>query len=129
MTLRKESVDSDKRKHPRFYIDLPVRYCSRSNLFSKYGRAINVSEGGLLVHLPEEIVIGQRLALKLFLHSYSELDIISPSAQVVWTGIHMRKDFTWDYPTGVRFVDIPPKDVIKLKDFLLSVTQKPSDTS
>ena len=63
MTLREESINSDKRKHPRFYIDLPVRYSSRSNLFSKYGRAINVSEGGVLVHLPEEIVIGQRLAL------------------------------------------------------------------
>lgn len=129
MTLMEESINSDKRKHPRSYIDLPVRYSSRSNLFSKYGRAINVSEGGLLVHLPEEIVIGQRLSLRLFLHFRSELDIISPSVQVVWTGIHMRKDFTWDHPTGVKFVDIPPKDMIKLKDFLMNVTQKASDKS
>jgi hypothetical protein len=41
----------------------------------------------------------------------------------------MRKDFTWDHPTGVKFVDIPPKDMIKLKDFLMNVTQKASDSS
>ena len=35
------------------------------------------------------------------------------SVQVVWTGIHMKKDFTWDFPTGVRFVDISPNDIIR----------------
>ena len=124
-----EGLNSERRKYPRFNIDLPVKYNGGTRLFPKNGRAINASEGGLLVHLQEEIVVGHRLALKLFLHSHSESDIISPSVQVVWTGIHMRKDFTWDYPTGVRFVDIPPKDMIEYKNFLMNFTQKPLDTT
>jgi c-di-GMP-binding flagellar brake protein YcgR len=126
MTLMEEGLNPERRKHPRFNIDLPVKYHSRSKLFSKYGRAVNASEGGLLVRFPEEMPIGQRLALKLFYHSRSELNIIAPSVEVIWTGIHLKKDFTWDYRTGVRFVDIPPKDMIKFKNFLMSFIQKPS---
>jgi hypothetical protein len=98
-------------------------------LFSKYGRVINASEGGLLVRLPEEIAVGQRLPLKVFFSSDSELDTIAPSVQVVWTGIHLKRDFTWDYQTGVRFVDLPPKDMMKYKNFLKGFKQNPSYAS
>ena len=124
-----KGLDSERRRYPRFNIDLPVKYDSRYHLFSKYGRAINASEGGLLVRLPEEIAVGQRLPLKLFFSSDAELDIIAPSVQVVWTGIHLKRDFTWDYQTGVRFVDIPPKDMIKYKNFLKCFKQNPLDAS
>jgi len=129
MASIENGLDSERRKYPRFSIDLPVKYNSRYHLFSKYGRAVNASEGGLLVRFPEEIAIGQRLPLRLFLHSDSELNIIAPAVQVVWTGVHLKKDFTWDYRTGVRFVDIPPNDMIKYKNFLMGFTQSPSYTS
>jgi hypothetical protein len=129
MISMEKDLDSERRKYPRFNIDLPVKYNSRYHLFSKYGRAINASEGGLLVHLPEEIAVGQRLPLKLFFHSDSEINIIAPSVQVVWTGVHLKRNFTWDYQTGVRFVDIPPKDMIKYKNFLKGFKQNPSYAS
>jgi len=129
MALMEEGLNPERRKHPRFNIDLPVKYNSRSKLFSKYGRAVNASEGGLLVRLPEEMAVGQRIALRLFYHSRSELNIIAPSVEVVWTGIHLKNDFTWDYRTGVRFVDIPPKDMIKLRNFLMGFAQEPSYSS
>ena len=124
-----KDLDSERRKHPRFNIDIPVKYNSIYHMFSKYGRAINASEGGLLVRLPEQIAVGQRLPLKLFFGSDSELSIIAPSVQVVWTGVHLKKDFTWDYQTGVRFVEIPQKDMLKYKNFLKSFKQNPSDAS
>jgi c-di-GMP-binding flagellar brake protein YcgR len=129
MAFMEEGINPERRKHPRFKIDLPVKYNSRSKLFSKFGRAVNASEGGLLVRLPEEMAVGQRLALRLFYHSLSELNIIAPSVEVVWTGIHLKNDFTWDYRTGVRFVDIPPKDMIKFRKYLMSFAQKPSYSS
>jgi len=118
------SATSEKRRYRRFDVDLPVKYNSRAYFLPKYGRALNASEGGLLVHLPEELAIGHRLALKLFLHSNSEPDVISPSVEVVWTGIHMRKNFTWDYPTGVRFVEVPAKDMVKFRNFLTGFAKK-----
>ena len=128
MELMEKSLTSEKRKHPRFNVDLPVKY-SMTNFFSKYGRAVNASEGGLLIHLPEEVEIGQRLALKLFFPSRSEPNTIETSVQVVWMGIHLRKDWAWDYRTGVRFVDISSEDKTKLKIFFTSPTQKPQYTA
>jgi c-di-GMP-binding flagellar brake protein YcgR len=127
MSMEK-SHTSEKRKHPRFYVDLPVKY-SKTTFFSKYGRAVNASEGGLLVYLPEEVGIGQNLALKLFFPSRPELNTIETSVQVVWKGIHLRKDWAWDYRTGVKFVNISSEDMNKLKNFLISHTKKPQYTA
>src|SRR5512136_2504256 len=120
------SVTSDKRKHPRFNVDLPIKY-GRTNLLFKYARAVNASQGGLLLRLPEEMEVGQHLSLKLFFPSQSELaelNTIKASVRVVWTDLHMRKDWSWDYQTGVRFVDVCTEDTTVLKNFLGSLGQK-----
>ena len=124
MELMEKSLTSEKRKYPRFNVDLPAKY-SRTSLFFKFGRVVNASEGGLLVYLPEEMGIGQRLALKLFFPDQSELNTVKASVQVVWMDIHMRKDWTWDYETGVRFVDISPEDMAILKNFLITLGREP----
>jgi hypothetical protein len=128
MELMGKNLATEKRKYPRFNVDLPVKY-SRTNLFFKYGQAINASEGGLLVSFAEKVEIGQHLALKLFFPSRSELNIIEAIVQVVWMDIHMRKDWTWDYRTGVRFEDISPENMSIFKNFLMSPPQKPAYTS
>ena len=122
------SVSSEKRKHPRFNVDLPIKY-GRTQLFLKYARAVNASQGGLLLRLPEEVEIGQHLALKLFFPSHAELSTIEASVQVVWMDLHMRKDWSWDYQTGVRFVNICAEDMTILKNFLINVEQKPPYTA
>jgi len=112
----------EKRKCRRFNIALPVKY-SKANSFFKYAQAANASEGGLLVCLPERMGIGQHLALKLFLPIRSGLNMIEAVVQVVWMDVRLRKDWTWDYRTGVRFEDISPKDKTVLKDFLINLAQ------
>ena len=122
------SVASEKRKHPRFDVDLPIRY-GRTHLLFKFARTVNASEGGLLLRLPEEVDVGQHIALKLFFPSQSELNTIKASVQVVWMDLHMRKDWSWDYETGVRFVDICAEDLTVLKNFLVNLGQKPPYTA
>ncbi len=117
------SATSEKRKYPRFSCDLPIKY-GRSQLFLKFARAVNASEGGLLLRLPEEMQVGQHIALKLFFPSQSELNTIMASVEVVWMDLHMRKDWSWDYQTGVRFVDICTEDMAVLKNFLIDIGQK-----
>jgi hypothetical protein len=90
---------------------------------------VNASEGGLLVHLPEEMGVGQRLALKLFFPSRSEFNTLETFVQVVWKDIHLRKDWTWDYRTGVKFVDIPPEHTVKLKGLLTNIVKERSYTA
>ncbi len=128
MELSEERVTSEKRKHPRVNVDLPLKY-SRTNLIFKYGRAVNASQGGLLVYLPEEMGIGQRLGLKIFVPSRSEFNTLETSVQVVWKDVRLRKDWTWDYRTGVKFVDVSPEHMNELKNFLVNIRRKPSHTA
>jgi c-di-GMP-binding flagellar brake protein YcgR len=128
MPFMEKDVAPEKRRYARFSADFPVKY-STTDSFFKSARAANASEGGLLVCLPEKMHIGQQLALKLFFPSRSELNIVETIVQVIWMGIRLRKDWTWDYRTGVKFEDISPEDMATLKSFLRSLAQKPSPAS
>jgi len=114
------TVNFEKRKHPRFSVDLPAEY-NRAELSVNQGRATNASEGGLLLYLPERIEIGNLLRLKLFFSMGSELHNIESLVEVVWTDIHLGKNWG-DYRTGVRFVDISGEDMGKLRSFLRSLS-------
>jgi c-di-GMP-binding flagellar brake protein YcgR len=120
-------VNFERRKHPRFSVDLPVEYWQINNCKSRPSHTVNVSEGGLLLHLSEPAEIGQNLRLNLFIHSGPDLDSIGAVVQVVWKDNHVGKDGV--YPTGVKFVDISAEDMDKLKKFLngLNNFQVPSE--
>ena len=113
-------VNFEKRRHPRVSLDLPVEY-SRTDLFVHQGRAMNASEGGLLLYLPEKMKIGNHLRLKLFLTIGSELNAVETLVAVVWVDLHLGKDWG-DYRTGVKFVEISAEDLDKLKGFLESLS-------
>lgn len=114
------TINFEKRRHPRFNVDLPVEY-ARSNLVITHGRVANASEGGLLVYFPEKMEVGQHLSLKLFFSFGSELNIIETLTEVVWTDVDFGKDLG-QYRTGLKFVDISLEDLEKLKGFLNSLS-------
>ena len=114
------SVNFEKRKYPRFSVDLPVEYYKLGSLVKHDGKAMNASQGGLLLYFSEPLEIGQYLRLKLFLSSDSTLSAIETITEVAWTDIHL--DEGGDYRTGVRFLDTSPEDMSKLKNFLLSLS-------
>lgn len=62
-------VNLERRRYPRFSIDLPIEYNLIPSSLSHTGRALNVSEGGVLIYLPQQIELGQHLNLKLFFAS------------------------------------------------------------
>jgi len=115
-------VNFERRKHPRFNIDLPIEYSLLPSPVSHPGRALNASEGGLLVYLSEKVEMSQLLQLKLFSPSGSELNGVELIAEVVWMDIHLGKDWG-DYRCGLRFVDISPEGLNKLKRFLRSLSE------
>jgi len=115
-------VNFERRRHPRFNIDLPIEYSLIESPISRPGRASNVSEGGLLVYFPEKIEIGQHLQLKLFFPSGSALNSIELQAEVVWIDIYLEKGWG-DYRSGLRFIDITSDDLTKLKNFLTTLSK------
>jgi len=114
------TVNFEKRKHPRFTVDLPVEH-SRSDLFVEQGHAINASEGGFLLYLAEQMETGNHLRLKLFFTIGSELNAIETVVEVVWVDMHLGKDWG-DYRTGVRLVEISTENMGKLKNFLRNLS-------
>jgi len=115
-------VNLEKRRHPRFSIDLPIEYQLIPSTIDHTGRALNASEGGLLVYLPQQIEIGQHLKIRLFFASGSHLNSIEGVAEVVWMDIHLGKEWG-DTRCGVKFADIPPDDLNKFKIFLRSLSE------
>ena len=113
------TVNFEKRRHPRFNVDLPIEYF-RTDSFVQHGRAVNVSEGGLLIYLPELMKIGQRLRMKIFFPLGSELISIDAVTEVVWLDIHLGEGWG-DYRTGIAFINLSLENLNKLKDFLGSL--------
>ena len=114
-------VNFERRKYPRFSVDLPIEYSRIDSPISHTGRGLNISEGGLLIYFPEQMDVSQYLRLKLFFCLGSELNTIEVLGEVVWMDIHQGKD-RGDYRCGVRFIDVSPEDMTKLKTFLRSLS-------
>jgi c-di-GMP-binding flagellar brake protein YcgR len=114
-------VNLEKRRYPRFTVDLPVEYLQIDSSTPSTGRLINASEGGLLVYLPERVAVGQHLKMKIYFSFGSDLNTVEIRAEVVWEDIHLGKDWG-DYRFGVRFTDISQDDLNKLKDFLRNLS-------
>jgi len=115
-------VNLERRKNPRFSIDLPIEYQLIPPTISSTGRVLNASEGGLLLYLPQQTEIGQHLIIKLFFASGSHLNSVEVVAEVVWMDIHLGKEWG-DYRCGVKFIDISSDDLSKLKNFLKSLSE------
>jgi c-di-GMP-binding flagellar brake protein YcgR len=115
-------VNLERRRNPRFSIDLPIEYQLIPPTFRDTGRVLNASEGGLLVYLPQQVEIGQHLKIKLFFASGPHLNSIEVVAEVVWIDIHLGKEWG-DYRCGVKFIDISSDDLSKLKNFLKSLLE------
>ena len=114
-------LDLERRKYPRFKINLPLDYYRVDTPTRQTGRTENASEGGLEIYFPEKMQIGERLKLRLyFSSSESDLKAIEVLAEVVWIDILAGDG---EYRSGVKFVDISPEDLTRLKDFLESLTR------
>jgi c-di-GMP-binding flagellar brake protein YcgR len=108
----------ERRRYPRFPVTLPIEYWQIDKSKSRPGRTIDVSAGGLLLHLSEPMEIGQILELTLFITSGPDLNSIEAlvRVEVVWQDTSLREGK--DYRIGVDFVDVSPEDMDKLKNFL-----------
>jgi hypothetical protein len=114
---RYRTVNFERRKYPRSNVNLPVEYYPMNLSINHNSRAINVSEGGLLIYTPERMKIGQYLKLRLFFPSGFEVNTIETLVQVIWIDTHLGEGWG-DYRTGVKFVDISSEGLNKLKHFL-----------
>ena len=107
----------ERRINPRFNVDLPIRYYKPDSTTGRNGRAMNVSEGGILIHLPDRMEIGQMMKLKLSFLSSLDLESVEAVTEVIWWDFDLWE--VWgDYRSGMKFVNMSSEDNEKYKNFL-----------
>jgi c-di-GMP-binding flagellar brake protein YcgR len=110
----------EKRKYPRFSVELPLNY-SRADAKETFGGMVaNASEGGLLVYLPERIEIGALLKIEILFVKGLELDTIRAVAKVVWCDLAARESWG-EHRYGLQFKYIDQKDFDQLTILLKEV--------
>jgi hypothetical protein len=107
------SVD-ERRRHRRYAYDGPVEY--RRLGPATPGRIRNLSEGGLLVELPERFSSGTQLSLDLSLGDRS----IHAEVEVTWS-TDPRDGAMTSYPHGVKFIRLELQDRLSLAVFIAKV--------
>lgn len=114
------TVNFQRRQWPRISTDLPVEYWYNENFKNYAGRMLNVSEGGVLLYLPEKIEVGRNLKVRLFIGPLLALEPIDALVEVTWNDFHIRE--SGHYRVGVKFVNISTEDMDKLRHFLKTMT-------
>ena len=114
-------LNFERRKHPRFSVTLPIEYWQIDKSETRLGRTIDVSEGGLLLHLSEPMEIGQIFELTLFLTSGPDLYSVKAlvRVEVIWQDASLGEEGV--YRIGVKFINISREDMHKLKNFLTAL--------
>ncbi len=121
------AVNFELRKYPRYSLELPVEYWETEGSQNHQGRTVNISEGGLMLFINEEIEIGQNLGLKIFFGSSLSLSFIEAQVEVVWKDMHWMSEK--DYRIGVKFVDISSEHKERLETLIKKtrLMQSPQD--
>ncbi len=103
----------ERRKHPRYNVELPLSYSRVDDKELFGGMVTNASGGGILVYLPERMEIGAALRIEIFYLKGLELGTIQTVAKVVWSDL-ANKGSLGEHRYGLEFQYIDEKDYKRL---------------
>ena len=117
-------VNFETRKSPRISVNLPIEYYLVDSSTLRNGKAINASEGGLLVTLPEELETGQHLRITIFVPAFPDKNMVEITSQIVWREIDVDEGPGHRY--GIKIVNISSEDMRNLKNFFKTLSILPN---
>jgi c-di-GMP-binding flagellar brake protein YcgR len=109
--METSTFENNRRKYPR--LKAPILYRAAS-FFSSRKPLMNISLGGIRVYSDEEIRIGKRLELELFLPDGA---LMVCTARVVWQKT-LPKGAAAKYDIGLEFLELPPEALRRLEKVL-----------
>lgn len=113
-------VAVEKRRHPRYSVEFPLDYCRIEEKEIYGGMVANVSEGGLLVYLPQRMEIGAVLKIEILYVQGLEFNTIKAIAKIVWSDLAAKESWG-EYRYGLQFLEIDEKDFARLINLLKEV--------
>jgi hypothetical protein len=116
---------NEKRKCPRFELDLPLEYRETDSPHARGALVVNASESGFLVRSIKDIPVGTKLKVTLLFPKGFELANLEVITEIVWKDIHWGDRDGWGdrngYEFGLKFVGILQEDQRKLKQILSEI--------
>lgn len=117
-TEQKKGTSSiDKRKHSRFFIELPLDYSRKGKKTDFGGMVQNASEGGMLVYLPEKIEVGETVKVEIYFPKGLELNTVEGTAKIVWADLAGKESWR-EHRYGLEFHSMPRGTIQKLRNLL-----------
>jgi hypothetical protein len=110
-------VNFERRRHPRFNVDLPMDYDRINSAVPRDGRILTSGEEGLLIYVSEQMEIGQQIRMRLFFAGGPKLDKIEALAEVVWKDVNFGPA-SGEYRCAIKLIDISSEDMNKLESCL-----------
>jgi hypothetical protein len=107
----------EKRKHPRFNMELPLDYRIADVPRVSGALVVNASESGLLVHSIKDLPIDSKLNIAVLFPKGFELANFEVFTEIVWKDIYWQENRE-EYQFGLKFVRISEEDHQKLKQLL-----------
>jgi CheY-like chemotaxis protein len=115
--MGKASEKRERRKYPRFFIDLPLEYCEEGDSRLKGGVTVNASERGLLFESVKAIPLGTKLNVSVFFPRGFELADLKLEAEIVWKEPLLKEE--WEgYQYGLNIVQFLGEGHWKLRNVL-----------
>lgn len=104
----------EKRKHPRFYLNLPIDFRVMNAPHVRGAMIVNASETGLLIQSANGVPAGTKLNVAVLFSRGFELENFEVVAEVVWAKTYSHEG-KQRYELGLKFIEISEEDRQKLK--------------
>ena len=123
-----ENVSVERRKSPRFRVQLPFDYSETPGIVEA-GLVADISEVGLCIHSVNQIQIGAKLKIRVYLlGEESDFDNIEGTGKVIWRTPHAEAG--WEgYKHGLYIVQMAPEDRERLQRYLTVLQEEESSYS
>jgi hypothetical protein len=113
------SAKSEKRRSFRLSLHLPMEYSFPESSRHRLAYTVDLCEDGLLMHTGEKMEIGQTLRVKFYYDSAVGVDYIQALGEVI--RVDRLGKAGKEYRCAVRFSDLSPEFLKKLRKFLKSL--------
>jgi hypothetical protein len=111
---RNSDSTREKRKHPRFYLNLPIEFRVMNAQHVLGAMIVNASGTGPLIQSPNNVPAGTKLNIAVLFSNWFELANLEVLAEVVWTKTQLHGG-RQGYELGSKFIQISEEDPQKLK--------------
>jgi len=111
----------EKRKDPRYEVDLKVDYASKDIFVSNY--VSNISKGGIFIQTESPLPIRSKIQLKIFLPDTKVT--IAVKGMVAWNYDIKKGSGKISSGMGIRFVDLSPEGKAVLEEYVQQLSDSP----